>query len=413
MKTILSLEQALALPYATQRFVQLGWRVIRIEGTSGKGGGRAGDPNRYIGEDTGIEDLHTYYIAPNVGKEAITLNLKKKEARELLKTLIKELGVDVFLCNTLPKRYKELGIDYDTLRQANPDLIWCGISALGPEYPERAGYDPALQALMGYMFLTGEPDRDPMLCGLPIVDLKAGDEAFAQVLLALLERQGGAGGDGPGRPRGKEIHVSMAQCAASWLITALPQLGFVSDTSKLETRSGNEHRNFIPCNCYPAKDGYVYLAIGNDLQWEKLTGIRGFEHLRKEERQSNEGRRRDKDNIYADIRRELQDYSVAEFIEVCLAEKLPVAPINSIQEVAELDFVKRNMVYTHIPSEDDSRGHGRRVALCPAPVTTDFLSRNNNTLACAPRRGADNGAILREVGLTPGEIERLRENDTI
>ncbi|MEE9168406.1 MAG: CoA transferase [bacterium] len=188
-KTILSLEQALTLPYATQRFVHLGWRVIRIESAEGKEDGRGGDPNRYIGEETGFDDLHAYYIAPNIGKEAITLNLKKKEGQELLKRIIKELGVDVFLCNTLPKRYKQLGIDYDTLSKVKPDLIWCGISAFGPDYPERAGYDPALQAFLGYMFLTGEPDRDPMLCGLPIIDLKAGDEAFSQVLLALLDQQ--------------------------------------------------------------------------------------------------------------------------------------------------------------------------------------------------------------------------------
>ena len=84
-KTVLSLEQALALPYATQRFVHLGWRVIRLESTAG-----GGDPNRYIGSDTGIKDLHSYFIAPNIGKEAITINLKMKEGQELLKKVIKE-----------------------------------------------------------------------------------------------------------------------------------------------------------------------------------------------------------------------------------------------------------------------------------------------------------------------------------
>src|SRR3989304_4157389 len=210
-KTILSLEQALALPYATQRFVQLGWRVIRIEAPA-EGDENAGDPNRYIGADLGYPDLHSYYIAPNVGKEAITINLKKKEGQELLKKIIRELKVDVFMCNTLPKRYKQLGIDFDSLRAENPNLIWCGISAMGPEYPDRAGYDPALQALMGYTYLTGEPEGKPVPCGFPIIDLKAGDEAFTQVVLAMLKSN-----------TNKEIHISMAQCAASWLMTALPQ----------------------------------------------------------------------------------------------------------------------------------------------------------------------------------------------
>ena len=158
-KTILCLEQALTLPYATQRFVQLGWRVIRIEPPGKPGQEHPGDPNRYIGEETGVDDLHAYYIAPNVGKEAITINLQKSEGQALLKQIIRELQVDVFMCNTLPKRYEQLGIDFESLKEANPALIWCGISAFGPDHPDRAGYDPALQAMLGYMYLTGEPDR--------------------------------------------------------------------------------------------------------------------------------------------------------------------------------------------------------------------------------------------------------------
>ncbi len=410
-KTILSLEQALTLPYATQRFVQLGCRVIRIEATGGPKNVRCGDPNRYIGEDTGINDLHSYYIAPNLGKEAITLNLKKPDGQELLRALIKNLGVDIFLCNTLPKRYKQLGIDYEALKAANPDLIWCGISALGPEHPDRAGYDPTLQALSGYMFLTGEPDREPMLCGLPIIDLKAGDEAFTQVLLALLEQQSRTVETGK-NSGGKEICISMAQCAASWLITALPQLQFTRDASKLFSRSGNEHRSFIPCNCYPTKDGYVYLAIGSDIQWEKLVQIKGFEHLAKPARKSNKGRKEDKDNIYADIRKGLLQYTTADFIEICIAQNLSVSPVNSVEDVANLDFVKQNMIKTQLPSAPTYSGENKVVELFPAPVNTDFLSKNNYTLKCAPRLGEHNAKILREAGFSVAEINKF-ENDGV
>jgi len=403
-KTVLSLEQALTLPYTTQRFVNLGWRVIRIESTAGKGSMRGGDPNRYIGEDTGVEDLHAYYIAPNIGKEAITLNLKKKEGQVLLKKIIKELNVDVFLCNTLPKRYEQLGIDYDTLKDAKSKLIWCGISALGPDYPDRAGYDPALQAFSGFMYLTGEPDRDPMLCGLPIIDLKAGDEAIIQVLLAMLEQENSE--KTSKKIEGKQIFISMAQCAASWLITALPQLQFVEDESKLFTRSGNEHRSFIPCNCYPTKDGYVYLAIGNDLQWEKLTKIKGLEHIEKSHRKTNRGRDKDKETIYVDIRKGMKQYTTKEFIEICKELNLVIAPINSTKDVAKLDFVENNMLKTRLPS-------GREVALFPPPVNTEFLSDNNNTLKCAPRLGEHNDAILNEIGFSKKEIEQFKNDEVI
>lgn len=395
-KIILSLEQALALPYATQRFVQLGWRVIRIESPRDQENSKTGDPNRYIGEDTGYDDLHSYYIPPNIGKEAITLNLKKKEGQDILKKLIRELNVDVFMCNTLPLRYKQLGIDFETLKEANQNLIWCGISALGPEYPDRAGYDPAIQAMLGYMYLTGEPDRDPMLCGLPLIDLKAGDEAFSQVLIAMLEKN----------ETGKRIDISMAQCAASWLITALPQLQFVKDESEIFTRSGNEHRSFIPCNCYPTKDGYVYLAIGNDSQWEKLTKTKGFDHLEKADWKTNQGRSNNKDSIYAGIRKAMKNYSTSEFVEIGTKLGLAVSPVNSTLDVSKLEFVDQNMMKTKLPS-------GVQVKLVPAAVNTDFLTENNFTLKCAPQLGEHNETIYKEAGLTAEEIKNLINNKII
>ncbi|MBC8343184.1 MAG: CoA transferase [Bacteroidetes bacterium] len=404
-KTILSLEQALALPYTTQRFVQLGWRVVRIESPPARANHRSGDPNRYIGEDTGVDDLHAYYIAPNMGKEAISLNLKTREGQELLKTLIKKLEVDIFLCNTLPKRYKELGIDFDTLKEANPNLIWCGISAFGPDYPNSAGYDPAMQAYMGFMHLTGEADGDPMLCGLPIIDLKAGDEAFSQVILAIAEQLSPDKSDSK-KKRGKEIFISMAHCAASWLITALPQIQFVQDEADLFTRSGNEHRSFIPCNCYPTKDGHVYLAIGNDLQWEKLTKIKGFEHLHKDERMSNQGRDQDKGNIYSDIRAGLQNYTTSEFVTICTNLNLAAAPVNSTVDIAQLDFVSKNMMKTTLPS-------GKTAPLFPAPIITDYLTDVDFTLNCPPRLGEHNNLIYKEIGYSDLQISELKMNKII
>ena len=106
-RTVLSMEQALSLPYATLRFAQLGWRVIRIEATP-SGQGLPGDPNRYIGSRIADDDRRSYFVAPNVGKEAIALNLKDVRGQQLLKRLIHELDVDVFCCNTVPAAIKVL-----------------------------------------------------------------------------------------------------------------------------------------------------------------------------------------------------------------------------------------------------------------------------------------------------------------
>ncbi len=378
----MSLEQALTLPYATQRFVQMGWRVIRIEAEAKPGRQSPGDPNRYIGHDTGIDDLHSYYVAPNLGKEAITLNLKSEEGKNRLLDIISQLKVDVFMCNTLPCHYETLGIDYDTLKQANPALIWCGISAMGPSEPNRAGYDPALQAMLGYMHLTGEPDRDPMLCGLPIIDLKAGDEAFARVSLALLEKEETG--------KGQRIDISMVQCASSWLITALPSLAFAESDDQIPLRSANEHRSFIPSNCYPATDGFVYLAIGSDLQWKKLCSLRGFEHLDKPGRSTNNERKKQKEAIYEDIRKGLTNYKCLDFIDLCMQNGLAVAPVNNLKSVAAMDAVHSVMVKTRLPD-------GRIAELFPAPMNTRYLEEMEFILEFPKSLGNDNETIFKEI----------------
>jgi crotonobetainyl-CoA:carnitine CoA-transferase CaiB-like acyl-CoA transferase len=251
------MEQALTMTYATLRCVHLGWRVIKLEPTPIPGQRSKGDPNRYIGRPVAGEDRHSYFVAPNLGKEAIAVNLKERAGQEIVQQLVKGLGVDVFCTNTIPFRHEQLGIDYETLRKARADLIWCSISAMGLAYPEVPGYDPVLQAMCGYMDITGNPDGPPLQCGPPLIDLRGGDEAFTQILIALMERAETG--------EGKAIDISMAQVAVSWLQTFLPMLDMGSPPSEIK-RAGNEHRQFIPVNAYRTADGFIYVAIGSDAQ---------------------------------------------------------------------------------------------------------------------------------------------------
>jgi len=244
-RVVVSLEQALSLPYATWRFAHLGWRVIRIEATP-TGRADPGDPNRYIGRQVAEPDRRSYFLGQNVGKESLVLNLKEASGRAILHRLIRSLKADIFCCNTLPARYRDLGIDYDTLRQINPQIIWAGISAMGPQYPSVPGYDPVVQAMSGFMELTGDPAGPPMLTGIPVTDLKAGDEVYAGVLAALV--------DHAETGIGARIDVSMLQAAASWLITTLPLLNFSHGSDEV-SRCGNQHRKFIPTDVFKTSDG--------------------------------------------------------------------------------------------------------------------------------------------------------------
>ncbi|MHC5010616.1 MAG: CaiB/BaiF CoA transferase family protein [Planctomycetota bacterium] len=391
-RVVVSVEQALSMTYATLRFVHLGWRVVKVEATPVPGRVAKGDPNRYIGRPVAGEDRHSYFVAPNLGKEAIALNLKDEAGRALLRRLVETLDADVFCTNTLPARHEGLGIDYETLRAVKGDLIWCCISAMGPDHPDVPGYDPVTQALCGYMDLTGEPDGPPLQCGPPLIDLKAGDEAFAQVLLALLER-GETG-------RGKRIDVSMARAAVSWLQTFLPMLDMGSDPSELR-RSGNQHRQFIPVNAYATRDGYVYLAVGSDAQWQRLVDRSLFASLGEARYATNEGRRLHKEALHTAIEAVTREHASREVAAHLAAAGIPHAPITPVEGVMDLPFVQKALLETTAPD-------GRRVRLPPAAVPTPHLDDRGGALPFAPAYGEHTDALLSEIGVETGEIARLR-----
>jgi itaconate CoA-transferase len=386
-RTILSLEQALALPSATLRFAQLGWRVIRIEATKADGG-LPGDPNRYIGRRVADDDRRSYFIAPNVGKEAIALNLKHPRGQEVLRRLITALDVDVFCCNTLPSRYKVLGIDYATLSGIKSDLIWAGISAMGPDYPDVPGYDPVVQAMCGYMEVTGDPAGSPTQMGLPVIDLKAGDEVYANVMLALLERSETG--------RGKAIHVSMLQAAASWLITVLPLIDFDCEPNEI-TRAGNEHRKFIPTNVYPAKDGFVYMAIGSDVQWRRLTAVPKFASVANGVRATNEGRHRERQSIHRDMAAVTSCHTVEDLLNDLRSATIPATRIFDIRQVRDLPQLRKRLTRTVMPD-------GKVVHMQPMAVDVEGAASN---LPFPPSYGAHTKPVLAQAGYAQAEIEAL------
>ncbi|HEX7383569.1 MAG TPA: CoA transferase [Burkholderiaceae bacterium] len=385
-RIVLSPEQALSLPYATLRFAQLGWRVIRVEAVGGEG--LPGDPNRYIGSRVADDDRRSYFVAPNVGKEAIALNLKDERGRALLRRLIDALGVDVFCCNTVPARYRSLGIDPATLRAGRPQLIWAGISAQGPAFPDAPGYDPVIQAMAGYMEVTGERDGPPMLAGIPVIDLKAGDELYANVMLALLERAETG--------QGAEIHVSMLQAAASWLITVLPLVDFGCRPDEI-TRAGNEHRKFIPTNVYPTRDGYVYLAIGSDVQWRRLTALPKFAGVANAVRQTNEGRHAERAAIHRDMAAVTSQHTADAILADLRAATIPATRIHDIPQVRELPALRDKLTRTVLPDG--------RVVRMPPPAVDRAGARAE--LPFAPKYGQHTRAVLGEIGLAAGEIEAL------
>lgn len=394
-RTILSLEQAVALPYATLRFVNLGWRVIRIESTPQPGHQQPGDPNRYAGRLFADEGRRSFFVPVNVGKQAIALNLKSPQGQALLQRLIAALDVDVFCCNLLPAHHQGLGVDYDTLKAARADLIWASISAMGSARPEVPGYDPVIQAMSGLMSMTGFAEGPPMMHGVQITDLKAGDELYANVLLALLERQETG--------RGARIDISMLQAAASWLVTLLPNVD-ISNEARDVARSGNFHRVFVPTGVYACRDGFLYLAIGNTGQWRALVSLPEFVGLDQAGRWDTLAARAERaDELRAELARSVAPLAMAELQAKLAGARIPHAPINTIGEVHALPEVRSRMPVTRAPD-------GRQVRLAPQPVDRAEQPRE---LAFAPHYGEHTDAVLAEAGIDAGEIAQLRQTGVV
>lgn len=389
--TVLSIEQATTLPFLTYRLAVDGMNVIRVEHP------QRPDPNRFVGDNVlGEEAMNSYFMPNNVGKKAITLNLAGDEGKEILKDLIRKLNIDIFATNQLPRNYVKLGIDYETLRAIKKDLIWLGITGFGPEVSE-AAYDPILQARAGFMDLTGEKDGDPMVFGLPVVDLLAAEHAYAEVMKALFRRE--ATGEGC------RIDVSMFQSAVSWLVNPILLTKTFNYTI---TRRGNTHRFFAPVSVYETRDGYVYIAVGNDRQWNSMTKLPGFESLSKEEYVRNAGRIADVERLNREITKITKTKTTEELIQLFTSIGVPISKVNTIKDVINDPYITKNMVYSK-----DSRT-GIEITLPPPPVITPYLKSVDSKMSFPPRVGEHNQEIYGGIlGYSPDKINELKEKNII
>ncbi len=364
--TVLSLEQATVIPWLTYRLALDGARVIRIEDPA------RGDPNRFVGEDRlGERGMNSYFLPINAGKQAVTLNLAGARGRELLHQMIDRLKVDVFCTNQLPRNYAKLGIAYEDLRPVRPELIWLGVTGFGPESDE-AAYDPVLQAKSGLMDLNGEAGGPPLATSVPFIDLGTAEHAYGQVMKALYKRAASGGGS--------RLDISMFQSACSWL--AVPLSLFLSFGVRMGRR-GNTHEFFAPVSVYPAMDGYVYLAVGNDRQWRSLVELGPFAGLDRREYDTNAGRIRDVANLNIGIGRLTRAFVSAALVELLRGAGVPVAPVRDLAAVAADPLVRDHLLASRDPVT------GTDLVLAPPPCP----AAGPKSISFPPRLGEHNREI--------------------
>ena len=388
--TILALEQATVLPYLTYRLAQDGMQVIRLEHPI------YGDPNRMIGENVlGEERMNAYFLCINAGKKALTLNLADPEGQKIFHSLIKELNVDIFATNQLPKNYQKLGIDYDTLKALKSDIIWLGVTGFGPDSNE-AAYDPILQARSGMMEMTGEADGDPQVVGIPLPDMGTSEHSYGLLMKALFKRQ--ATGEG------SCINMSMFESSVSWMTVPIT----LSTLLKKEImRRGNTHEFFCPVSVYRTSNGFVYMAVGNDRQWKSMVAQEMFKSLDRPEYEKNAGRIGDVENLNRSINEITGNYTSEELIQLFNSLTLPISKIKTIPEVIADPLVERRLL-----SSQDSVTN-TDIILPPPPNMTPFLEEEGRQLSFPPRFGEHNQEIYGKLGYSDQELDDLKEKGII
>ena len=251
---VLDLGRVLACPYAATMMADMGATVIKIENPKG------GDDTRKMGPF--VNGNSVYYANFNRGKVGVTLNLKEPEGKEIFKEMVKK--ADVVLENYRPGTMEKLGLGYDVLKEVNPGIIYGSISGFGHTGPlsKRAGYDIVGQAMGGLMSTTGWPDGPATRTGTPMGDVLGALNMTVGVLAALVNKQRTG--------KGEKVDVALVDSVAAAMenITMIYQ-----STGRIPQRIGNRYESTYPYDTFPAKDGDVVIAAGNNKLYAILCDV--------------------------------------------------------------------------------------------------------------------------------------------
>ena len=316
---VLELARVLAGPWAGQVLADLGADVIKVEGPEGDGTRQWGPP--WI--EHGGERAAAYYHSANRGKRGIVADFR--DAADLARVKALAAGADVLIENFKTGALARFGLDYATLAGANPGLVHCSITGFGQTGPraQEAGYDFVIQAMSGFMALTGEPAGQPMKMGVSASDLGCGlySVIAIQAALAMRARTG----------RGQHIDMSLLDCSVGLLASQATHF-LVTGTNP--PRMGNGHAQVSAYGVFPAADGEVVLAPANDGLFRKLLSVLEREDLLGEERfATNAARLANRAELDALIAAATKRISQDALLAACAAAGIPAGPINAIDQV--------------------------------------------------------------------------------
>ena len=374
---VLDLSRILAGPTCTQLLGDLGASVIKIENpTTGGDDTRQWGPPYVEDADGNRSDLSAYFMAANRNKKSVAIDIATPEGQAQIKRLAAH--ADILIENFKPGGLAKYGLDYASLSQEFPSLVYCSISGYGQTGPNasKPGYDLMAQGYGGIMSLTGDPDGAPMKVGVGIADVMCGMYASVGILAALRHR------DQTGE--GQQIDLALVDTQIAWLINE--GVNYLT-SGDVPQRRGNGHPNIVPYDVYETADGHVILAVGNDGQFRRFCDFIGHPELADDPRYAtNPARLEHRDTLNAVLRPALQSRNTAAVIAGLEACKVPVGPVKTLDQVFATDQVAARQMQIAMQA-----GPGE-VQLIGNPLK---FSRTPVTYRDAPPEfGADTQAVL-------------------
>jgi itaconate CoA-transferase len=379
--TVVSLEQAVAAPFATRQLADLGARVVKIE--------RPGKGDFARGYDEAVHGNSSYFVWLNRSKESLTLDVKHADGKKILDELLRR--ADVFIQNLGPGAAARLGTDASTLKEQHPSLITCTISGWGTEGPaaDRKAYDLLVQCEAGLLSVTGTPEH-MVKAGISVADIAAGMYAYSGILTALL-RKATTG-------EATAVEVSLFEALAEWMGSPMYYTAY---SGRQPARAGADHATIAPYGPYRTADGTVLFSIQNDPEWLSLcTQVLHSPQTAADPRfAANSARVTNRTELNAIIDAVLTKLPTATVTELLDKAGIANAKINTIDE-----FVAHPVLSARERWHDVAVPGGQISALRP-PVDLDGIEP---VMGPVPAVGEHTDAILRGLGRDDAAIAALR-----
>jgi crotonobetainyl-CoA:carnitine CoA-transferase CaiB-like acyl-CoA transferase len=402
---VLELSRVLAGPWAAQTLADLGASVIKVERPGSGDDTRSWGPPFVARAGPGESRDAAYFLCANRGKRSIEVDFTREEGQQIVRDLAARS--DVLIENFKVDGLARYGLDYDSLRQLNPGLVYCSITGFGQTgpYRELPGYDFLIQGMSGLMSITGEPDSatggKPLKVGVAVTDVFAGLYAVIAIQAALARRAE--------TRKGQHIDIALLDVQAAALANQASNF-LVSGVAP--ERLGNAHPNIVPYEAFGTSDGHIVLAVGNDGQFARFCEVAELEGLVADDRfATNPQRVTNRAVLVPIIQQRMSERCSADWLESLEARGVPCGPINDIGQFFNDPQAIARGLRVEIPEDDASPG---QMTLPGVASPMRFSDTTVSYEIPPPRLGQHTDEVLREeLGISEPDLARIRASGVI